>query len=186
MRELPHRPEVTLTRSSLPLSSPDRGERAGRAPRARRTGVLLLGAAGLAVALAVAVGGAGSGPAPELVAELVVTDGLTVTQGGVFVVPLELRNRGPELSVRAAKVYAEPVVTDPIVQAPTRVRAQGQRRFVALLEPDCRLLRPGSTIDFRATVQLRLVLGATSRDVVVDLAQAPSVREQVAGLCRVS
>ena len=109
--------------------------------------------------------------------------GLTVSQSGVLVLPLELRNAGSALQVTTARAYAEPVVDDAVVQAPGEVTAWGQRRFVALVAPDCRLLRAGSPIQFRATVLLQVATGAARQDLVLDLAGLPGVRESVAGLC---
>lgn len=178
MRQSPDRPEVTLTRSSAPMAQ--------TAPvRRPRHGLVLLG---LVAALLLAAVGRGStsspAPAPTVDAQLVLDPGgLSVTQGGVIVVPVELRNSGPALVIGDASVHAEPVLDDPVVQAPTTVAARVDRRFVALLAPDCRLLRPGSPIEFRATVMLRLVLGPASRDVTVDMGAAPAVRERIAGLC---
>lgn len=180
MPQPPDRPEVTLTRSSAAMTPTE------PAPARRPvSGLLLLAVVGVLLLLVVGRGSTStSAPDPTVDAQLVLeADSLSVTQGGVLVVPVELRNPGPALVVGSASVYAEPVLDDPVVQAPQTVAAQADRRFVALLAPDCRLLRPGSPIEFRATVMLRLVLGPTSRDVMVDLGAAPAIRERVAGLC---
>lgn len=181
MPEPPRRPEVTLVRSSEVLVAEPQDESAPR-----RSGLLVgLVAAALLLLLVAGPDDRAAGPAPVVDAQLVLqSDSLGVTQGGVLVVPLELRNSGPELRVRSAAAYAEPVVTDPVVQAPRSVRSGAQRRFVALLAPDCRLLRPGSQFRFSATVALRVGIGSSSRELTVDLASAPRVRESVAGLCR--
>ena len=180
MREPQERPEVTLTRSSAP--SP---RDVPLPPRRPLPGWLLpLGVVGVLLVAAVGRDDPPRVQPPALDATLVLqAESLSVTQGGVLVVPVELRNPGPVVQVRSAEVYAEPVLADPAVEAPERVREASARRFVALLAPDCRLLRPGSPIEFRATVMLRLALGPTSRELVVDLGSDPAVRERVAGLC---
>ena len=185
----PRRPEVTLVRTSAQLPRGAAAPEQDRAPR-RSGGVLV---ATSLVALLVAVV-ASREPAPRtpqpdavpVVEALLVVQArdLSVTQGGVLVLPVELRNGGSRLQVESASAYAEPVAQDPVLQAPTEVAPGAQRRFVALVAPDCRLLRPGSPIEFRATVLLRVAVGSLSQDLTADLAAAPGVRERVAGLCR--
>lgn len=181
----PPRPEVTLTASSAAPRGVAPVEPAAAPARSRPLGLLLvLLAVGLLLAAAV------TGPRPPPSAAAVeaalvsLPEELTVSQGGVLVLPLELRNLGGALQVRAAQTYAEPVVDDPLVQAPDDVAAGGLRHFVAVIAPDCRLLRPGSPIEFRATVLLRVGVGSASKDLVADLGDAPQVRAQVASLCR--
>lgn len=179
MEELP-RPEVTLVRSSLP---PRPVEPPAPSPPTRRWPLL----AGVAVLLLAA----GTSPPPSeppaatVVSAMLVAQpsGLTLSQSGVLVLPFELRNPGPALEVTEARAYAEPVVDDAVVQAPPGVRASGLRRFVALVAPDCRLLRPGSPIEFRATVRLRVRADRSTEDLVVDMGAVPGVRETVTGLC---
>lgn len=122
-------------------------------------------------------------PPDPLDVRLVATDEVAVSQSGVLVVPLELRNAGRSAAVSAAQVYAEPVRQDARVQAPRDIADRTTRGVVALLAPDCRLLRPGSPIAFRATVRLRLESGAVVEDLVVDLGATAAVRRTVAGLC---
>ena len=178
MEELP-RPEVTLVRSSLPPVLAE--ERAPAQPSRRWP---LLGLVALALLAAGTPSPAEPPPPPVLSAMLVPQPGgLTLSQSGVLVLPFELRNPGPALEVTEAQAYAEPVRDDAVVQAPPGVRASGLRRFVALVTPDCRLLRPGSPIEFRATVRLRVQVDRSSEDLVVDVAAVPGVRETVTGLC---
>lgn len=185
MHDPPRRPEVTLTRSSASLhAEPEPGPEPAAAP-GRRGLLLALAVVGMLLLAVTAPDRTSSAPAELVDAQLLLrADGLTVTQGGVLVVPLELRNAGRELRVRAANAYAEPVLTDPVVQAPESVRAGAQRGFVVLLQPHCRLLAPGSALRFRATVVLRVGVGSSMQDLAVDVAAAAPVRESVAGLCR--
>lgn len=185
----PQRPEVTLVRTSAPLPRGAAEPEPPRAPRRQRG--WLFGAAAVALLVAIAASGdptspaSDEGPVDGPDATLVVQDrDLSVTQYGVLVLPIELRNRGARLQVRSATAYAEPVAQDPVLQAPMEVGPGAQRRFVALIAPDCRLLRDGSTLEFRATVLLRVATGSVSQDLTADLAAAPGVRDRVAGLCR--
>ena len=188
MPEQPRRPEVTLVGGSLPAGPlSDGGEPEPAEPR-RRPPIAVLLAVVAAVLLVAAVRAPDASPEPAgPAATLALGDGgINITQYGVLVVPVELRNEGPALAVRKAWLYAEPVVADPVVQAPTEVAAGDSRRFVALVAPDCRLLRPGSPLRFIATVMLRVGLGSSSQDLVVDLAASPEVTAAVEGLCRSS
>lgn len=185
----PRRPEVTLVRTSAPLPAGAAEADQTRTPTRHRG--LLLATALVALTIGIATAGdpappvSDVGPAGGPDASLVVqARDLSVTQGGVLVLPVELRNGGQRLQVRFASAYAEPVAQDPVLQAPTAVAPGARRRFVALVAPDCRLLRPGSQIEFRATVLLRVATGSVSQDLTADLAAAPGVRDRVAGLCR--
>lgn len=172
----PPRPQVVLSASTEP------GVLLPPAPPRRRLSLVL-------VPLAVLLLGIGwpteIAREPAGAVELVLLpEQLVVTQSGVLVVPVELRNPGALLRVQAAAAYAEPVLVDPEVQAPQSVRAGQSRRFVALLAPDCRLLQPGSWLRFSASLLLKVADGSSDEDVVLDLAGAPVVRERVAALCR--
>lgn len=168
-----------LVRSSAPLVPEPL---APTAPPRRAWWLLSLTA--FALLLAGTSTGAETPAAPEpLDVRLVATDGIAVSQSGVLVVPLELRNLGRGAPVAVAQVYAEPVRQDARVQAPREIAGGSTRGVVALLAPDCRLLRPGSPIAFRATVRLRVGTGATGTDLVVDLGADPAVRRTVMGLC---
>lgn len=177
------RPEVTLVSTSA--TSTATAERAEEAePRRRRPMLVLLVPLAL-VALVLTRPAAPPAPSPQPVPSLVLLeDQLVVTQGGVLVVAVELRNPGDALRVRSARAYAQPVVDDPVVQAPETVRAASDRRFVTLLAPDCRLLQPGSPLRFSASLLLQVASGSEAQDLVLDLATAPAVTERVAGLCR--
>ena len=125
----------------------------------------------------------GAPPAPQPPAQLVLRgDALTVTQGGVLVVPLELRNPGERLSVRSAQVFASPVGSDPSVQAPEEVAARDSRRFVALVAPDCRLLR-GTGTAFSAGLILEVGRGPVDAQLLLDLSADPVVADRVRTLC---
>lgn len=176
------RPEVTLTASSAPL----RAQEPVSAPvRRRRRPVVLLALP--AAALAVVVGTrtpAPPQPPPPFEVELVLlADRVSLSQSGVLVLPLELRNSGPAVTVQRAGAYASPVVADPVLEAPEAVARGAHRRGVVLVAPDCRLLGPGSALDFSAAVLLRVGQGSVSRDVVLDLSGTTAVRRLVAGLC---
>lgn len=174
------RPEVTLASSSAPSHAEREVE---VPPRRGRRGLLLLPLALLGLALLRPVDEPPPPvpqPAPELV---LLEDELVVTQGGVLVVALEVRNRGDALRVRSATAYAQAVVDDAVVQAPEVVRAGATRRFVALLAPDCRVLQPGSPLRFSASVLLEVARGSQAQQLVVDLTASPVLRERVASLC---
>lgn len=175
----PRRPEVVLVRSSAPLVPEPL---ASKAPPRHAWWLLSLTAF---VLLLAGTSTSAEVPAPPepLDVRLVATDEVAVSQSGVLVVPLELRNNGRAAAVAAAQVYAEPVRQDARLQAPREIVGGASRGVVALLAPDCRLLRPGSPIGFRATVRLRLEDGAVVDDLVVDLGATAAVRRTVAGLC---
>lgn len=182
MQELPQRPAVTLTRSTaLPTS-----ERLEPPRRRRPSALLLLPVLALVLALTTSRGGPATSPAPEPpldVELLLLPERLSVTQSGILVLTVELRNGGEALQVRSAAAYASPVVDDPVLQAPTEVRARDRRRFVALVAPDCRLLQNGSALQFSATVLMRVGRGSLSRDLMLDLVGPPEIRDRVSGLC---
>lgn len=177
------RPEVTLTASSLPPAAtvPEPATPRGRRP----TALLLLPLVALGLALATGRTPAAPPPAPApFDAELLLLgDRLSITQSGILVLPVELRNRGGALQVRRAEAYGSPVRDDPAVQAPEEVAAGERRRFVALVAPDCALLDGGQGELFEASLLVRLASGSVSRDLVLDLADSELVRERVAGLC---
>ena len=189
------RPEVTLTASSLPRATREPRERPEPADpaeqpepsrRRRLTALLLLPL--LAVVLALTTGRTPPAPPPpapaSLDAELLLLgERLSITQSGILVLPVELRNRGGALQVRRAEAYGSPVRDDPAVQAPKQVAAGERRRFVALVAPDCALLDGGSSELFEASLLVRIGAGSVSRDLVLDLADSTLVRERVAGLC---
>ena len=183
--EQPRRPEVRLTGSSAPAGPV---EEAARPPR-RPLLLLLLPLALLLVAVALSSAPSGQEPLDEGPAQapptlVLLPDQLSVTQGGVLVVPVELRNPGAVLQVRSAGAYAEPVREDPALEAPERVQAGAQRRFVVLVAPDCRLLQPGSTLSFQASLLLKVARGSAAQDLLLDLASDPVVRDTVMSLCR--
>lgn len=117
---------------------------------------------------------------PGLVLQVDVA-GLGNSQAGVLVVPVRLANEGPAVRVLRGAVYAEPVREDPVLDLPERLRAGERRRVVAVVAPDCRLLRTGA-LRFGASVLLRVQAGDVRRDVVLDLVR-PEVRDRVRGLC---
>lgn len=178
------RPEVTLVASSAaPRPAPPDGADGPSAPRGRGRARLLLVLPGLALVAAL-LSGSPEPPEPEVVFDVtlvLLAERISITQSGVLVLPVEMTNRGGALQVRRAAAYASPVVDDPVLQAPQEVEAGDVRRFVALVAPDCRVLRGG--LSFSASVLLRVAQGSVARDVVLDLAQDAAVRERVAGLC---
>ncbi len=177
------RPEVTLTSSSLPREAAP--EPRAPAPRRRSAALLLLPLAALGLALATGRTPAVTPPAAaSFDAELLLLgERMSITQSGILVLPVELRNRGGALQVRRAEAYGSPVRDDPAVQAPQEVAAGERRRFVALIAPDCTLLDGGQSALFEASLLVRLASGSVSRDLVLDLADSELVRERVAGLC---
>jgi len=182
---LPERPEVTLVGGTSPLPPSDVLTSGDDEPPRRPWPLLLAVLVVVAVALLSTVRtDAAPERAGDLAAELlVVGDDVTVSQQGVLVVPLELRNSGAALEVARAQAFAEPVRLNAEVQAPPAVAAGETRRLVALLAPDCRLLRGQSGLAFRASVLVRVTSGSAGTDVVLDLGADPVVAERVAGLC---
>jgi hypothetical protein len=179
----PDRPQVTL-RGAPAVEPPPApaGERRSAAP------VLLL----LVLALVAVLVGVDR-PAPpvpvadrplDAVLELRAGD-VTASETGVLVVPVVLHNRGRLLRVRSAEAYAEPVRSDTTTTAPTAVGPGDARRFLVLVEPDCRFLTPLSGLSFRASL---LVVVAdregASRQLTLDLTRGPAVAGVVAQLCR--
>ena len=178
MEEL-RRPEVVLVRSSAPLVLEP------FAPKAppRRSWTMLALTAFLLLVAGTSTGAEVSAAPEPLRVGLVAVDGLTVSQSGVLVVPLELSNAGRTVTVGASEVYAEPVRQDARVSVPRDVEGGAARGVVALLAPDCRLLRAGSPIEFRATVRVRVARAGREQDLHVDLGSTSAVRRSVAGLC---
>lgn len=177
------RPEVTLVATSAPMPTSAVEEQVPTPPR--RRSALLVVVPLVLVALVLARPDAAPEPSPPPPAGLVLLEEqLVVTQSGILVVPVELQNPGDVLQVRSAVAYAQPVVDDPVVQAPEAVRARSDRRFVALLAPDCRLLQPGSPLRFSASVMLQVGRGSSGQELVLDLATAPEIRDRVQALCR--
>jgi len=180
------RPQVTLTSSSSSSRGATAPEPPALSPGRRRPAALLLLPL-VALGLAFTTGRTPPAPAPapaSFDAELLLLgERLSVTQSGILVLPVELRNRGGALQVRRAEAYGSPVRDDPAVQAPQELAAGERRRFVALLAPDCTLLDGGQSELFEASLLVRLASGSVSRDVVLDLAASEQVRERVAGLC---
>ena len=114
----------------------------------------------------------------------VVSRAVTVSQGGVLVVPVLLQDLGPGLTVVEAQAYAEPVREDPVTTAPHGLDAGQARRFVVLLTPECGLLTTRSRLAFRASLLLRVEQGGDRRQLVLDLGADEAVARFVDGLCR--
>jgi len=110
-------------------------------------------------------------------------DNISVTQSGVLVVPVQMRNRGAPLEVRRAQAFAEPVRLNPEVQAPPSLEVQQTRRLIVLVAPDCRLLRVQTGISFRASILVRVGAGSVGRDLVLDVGAEPAIMQRVLGLC---
>jgi hypothetical protein len=182
---VPERPPVSLVGGTSPLPPSDALTSGDDAPPRRPWPLLLAVLLVVAVALLSAVRpDAPPDRAGDLAVELVVVpDGVTVSQQGVLVVPLEMRNLGSPLQVARAQAFAEPVRLDADLQAPPALAADETRRLVALLAPDCRLLRVQTGLTFRASVLVRVTAGSAGKDVVLDLGADPVVAERVAGLC---
>jgi len=177
------RPQVTLTSSSLHSAAVQ--EASDPAPRGRPVVLLLLPL--LALVLALTTGRSPPPPPPPAPATvdaelLLLGERLSMTQSGILVLPVELRNRGGALTVQRAEPYGFPLRADPSVLAPPDVAAGERRRFVMLVAPECRLLGGGAEL-FEASLLLRVVAGTSSRNIVLDLTDNGLVRERVAGLC---
>ena len=142
----------------------------------------------LAVAL-VAVVGAGRPDRPvaragEVDAVLSIEpDSISITQSGILVVPVELRNQGGAFEVWRAQAFAEPVRLNPEVQAPPSLDVQQTRRLIVLIAPDCRLLRTQTGLSFRASILVRIGSGSVGRDLVFDVGAEAVIKERVTGLC---
>ena len=108
---------------------------------------------------------------------------VTVSQGGVLVVPVVLQDLGPGLTVTSARAYAEPVREDPATSPPDEVAAGRSRRFVVLLTPDCRLLSERSRLAFRASLLVQVEQGGDGLQLVLDVGSDRSVARVVDGLC---
>jgi hypothetical protein len=113
----------------------------------------------------------------------VVGRAVSVSQGGVLVVPVLLQDLGPGLTVTSARAYAEPVREDPVVTPPAEVAPAGAARFVVLLTPACELLTTRSRLAFRASLLLQVEQGGTGLPLVLDLGRDPVVARVVDGLC---
>ena len=114
----------------------------------------------------------------------VVSGAVSVSQSGVLVVPVLLRDRGLGLRVVSAQPYAEPVREDPTASPPQAVLPGQSRRFVVLLAPDCRFLTPRSQLSFRASLLVRVAQAGATHQLAVELDRDPAVASAVAGLCR--
>lgn len=125
-------------------------------------------------------------PAPVAAELRLGARGVTVSQGGVLVVPVVLQDRGPGLTVTSVTAYAEPVREDPVASPPDEVGAGRTGRFVVLLTPDCDLLTVRSRLAFRASLLLQLEQAGARRQLVLDLGGDRSVARLVDGLCGAS
>ena len=176
-------PPVVTVRGGPSERVPD--PRPGAALRA--AGLVLAGAA---VVLAVVQGQREESPraqrrtAVPVHAELrLVGRAVTVSQGGVLVVPVVLQDHGPGLTVTSARAYAEPVREDPVMTPPDQLDGGGAARFVVLLTPDCGLLTTSSRLAFRASLLLQVEQGGAGLPLVLDVASDRSVARVVDGLC---
>ena len=170
-----------------------RGGPAERAPDPRPGAVLrALGLllAGAAVVLAVVQGQREERPptdrravVPVDAALRVAARGVSVSQGGVLVVPVVLQDLGPGLTVTSARAYAEPVREDPVTTPPDVVAAGQSRRFVVLLTPDCRLLGERSRLVFRTSLLVQVEQDGARLQLVLDVGSDPAVGRVVDGLC---
>lgn len=154
----------------------------------------LVGGALLAVAAAIALVAPAADPAlaPLVPAELhLVRDRVASSGGGVFVLPVELRGAAPGASVDEIAVWAAPVLAAPAGSGSRQADGAGTARFVALLQPDCALLRGpagvgsgAGDIDLVATVSVQLsAVGHRRTQVVLDLAGDRAVAARVQRLC---
>ena len=168
--------------------------RGGPAPRPPRPALpyapvllpLLLVLTALAVVVATAHGQRPEQrPAVMVEADLAVVGGpIPVSQGGVVVLQVVLRDRGPGHRVASARVNASPVRAEPVVHPPSTVGPGRSRRFVVLLAPDCPMVGPAWGLEFRASLQVDIANGPSSRSLVLELGAHPAVAERVAALCR--
>jgi hypothetical protein len=160
-----------------------------RPPRrlSRRVVALLTGAALVAGTVALLQRGSSGEAAPDrLDATLTVAeDDISVTQGGVVVLPVELASRGAGLRVRSAEVSASPVRSPPSVNVPEQVAAGGSVRLVAIVQPDCTVLGPGVGGELVATLVVRVVtLSGQEQDLVLAFGTSPALLSRLDGLCR--
>ncbi len=109
--------------------------------------------------------------------------GVSVSQGGVLVVPVVLQDRGAGLSVTSGRGYAEPVRDEPVTSPPDRLAAGQAQRFVVLLSPDCRLLSERSVLAFRASLLLQVEQDGAVLPLVLDVGSDRVVARVVDGLC---
>ena len=108
---------------------------------------------------------------------------VSVSQGGVLVVPVVLEDGGGGLTVTSARAYAEPVREDPVTSPPDRLAPGQAQRFVVLLTPDCRLLTRRSVLAFRASLLLQVRQDGAVLPLVLDVGSDRSVARVVDGLC---
>lgn len=166
----------------------------GERVRDPRSGVALrragLGLAAAAVVLAVVQGQRDEqtrvtrrAPPPVGAEVQVVRSAVTVSQGGVLVVPVVLQDLGPGLTVTSARAYAEPVREDPVTTPPDELAGGEAQRFVVLLTPECRLLSTRAGLAFRASLLLQVEQDGASRQLVLDLGGDRAVSAVVDGLC---
>lgn len=177
----PPPPPVTLIGGS-PTRTPAGVAAGGSGGGVLMVVVLALGAATLAV-----VGQDQPPPPPApLDAQLrLVGDGLTNSQSGVLVVPVELVNRGPAVVVERTALYAEPVRQQPASNGETRVEEGDVGRFAVFVQPDCAMLVPRRWMRVAATVVVTLRGPERQQlDVRLDLGQEPALIDRVAALCR--
>lgn len=153
----------------------------------RHAGLLLAGAA---LVLAVVQGQREEQSAPEprravpVDAQLRLADrGVSVSQGGVLVVPVVLQDLGPGLTVVSARAYAEPVREDPATSPPDRLAGGEARSFVVLLTPDCDLLTDRARLAFRASLLLQVEQDGARLQLVLDIGSDRAVARVVDGLC---
>jgi hypothetical protein len=123
-------------------------------------------------------------PGPEASLRLV-ADRADRSQPGALALSVEVDNLGPTATVDEVVAAGAPVRQDPTTSGVSRVPAGDRGRFVVTVQPDCRLLQPGSGISFAASVLVRVRTQPDRRtDIVLDLGRDPVVAAQVAALCR--
>lgn len=160
----------------------------GDGAHSRTAHVVVLLAVAAAVVLGVVVGRQDPLPGPERAPQpvggdlSVVASGVSVSRGGVLVVPVVLQDRGSGLTVEHAQAYAAPVREDPSTSPPRVVPPGESRRFVVLLAPDCRFLTPETGLSFSASLLLRVRHAGGSEQLVLEL--DPAVAAVVRRLCR--